>query len=240
MEPILFVRADHDETFGVAPAAFAEIDRATTVWDAIGGEPVPDLGDVSAVIVFGSAFNTEHADEQPFLYGVREVIQQTLERRLPYLGICFGAQALAWSLGSSVHRAPVREIGFVPIRRTAAAAADPFLDLLVDGEPAFQWHMDTFELPDGAVLLATNDTVANQAFRLGDRTWATQFHFEVDRSEIEAWIAGFGDEALDTEWGRSAEDLRAEAVALGDAHEERGRRLFQRFAELVATATTTT
>ena len=137
-----------------------------------------------------------------------------------------------------MHRAPVREIGFVPIRRTAAGATDPFLDLLVDGEPAFQWHMDTFQLPDEAVLLATNDAVANQAFRLGDRTWATQFHFEVDRAEIEAWIAGFGDEALVTEWGRSAEDLRAEAVTLGNAHEERGRRMFQRFAALVETATT--
>jgi GMP synthase-like glutamine amidotransferase len=238
MGPILFVRADHDETFGVAPAAFAEIDRATTVWDAIGGEPAPDLGEVSAVIVFGSAFNTEHADEQPFLYGVRDVIQQALKRELPYLGICFGAQALAWALGSSVHRAPDREIGFVPIRRTAATAADPLLDLLVDGDPAFQWHMDTFELPDEAVLLATNDTIANQALRLGNRTWATQFHFEVDRAEIESWIASVGDAELATAWGRSAGELRDEAAALGDAHEERGRRMFQRFAALVETATT--
>ena len=58
MDPILFVRADHDESFGVAPAALAEIDRPYVVWDAIGGEPVPDLGDASAVILFGSAFNT--------------------------------------------------------------------------------------------------------------------------------------------------------------------------------------
>jgi len=233
MGPILFVRADHDETFGVAPAAFAEIDRATRVWDAIGGDPAPDLGDASAVIVFGSAFNTEHADEQPFLYGVRDIIQQTIARELPYLGICFGAQALAWALGLRVHRAPEREIGFVPIRRTAATAADPFLDLLVDGDPAFQWHMDTFELPEEAVLLATNDRIPNQALRLGDRTWATQFHFEVDRPEIESWIAAVGDAELATAWGRKADDLRAEAAALGEAHEERGRRMFQRFATLV-------
>jgi GMP synthase-like glutamine amidotransferase len=236
MGPILFVRADHDETFGVATAAFAEIDQAISVWDAIGGEPAPDLGGVSAVIVFGSAFNTEHADEQPFLYGVRDVIQQALARKLPYLGICFGAQALAWALGLSVHRAPVREIGFVPIRRTSATADDPLLDLLVDGDPAFQWHMDTFELPENAVLLATNDTIANQALRLGDRTWATQFHFEVDRLEIESWIAAVDDAELATAWDRRADDLRAEAAELGQAHEERGRRIFQRFAELVETS----
>jgi GMP synthase-like glutamine amidotransferase len=103
----------------------------------------------------------------------------------------------------------------------------------VDGDPAFQWHMDTFELPEDAVLLATNDTIANQALRLGERTWATQFHFEVDRPEIESWIAAVDDAELATAWGRSAVDLRAEAAELGQAHEERGRRIFQRFAELV-------
>lgn len=235
MDPILFVRADHDETFGVAPAAFAEIDRAYTVWDAIGGEPAPDLSGVSGVILFGSAFNTEHADEQPFLYAVRDIVRQTIARELPYLGICFGAQALAWALGLSVHRAPEREIGFVPIRRTDATASDPLLGLLVDGDPAFQWHMDTFELPADATLLATNDTVTNQAFRLGACTWATQFHFEVDRPEIDAWIDGMGDEQLRSEWGRDVQELRAEAASLGAAHEKRGRRIFQRFSTFVET-----
>ena len=233
MEPILFVRADPDETFGVAPAALAEIGRSFVVWDAIGGGPAPDLSTTSAVILFGSAFNTEHAEEQPFLYAVRDLVRDTLARELPYLGICFGAQALAWALGLSVHRSPVREIGFVPIHLTAAAHADPLLDLLVDGDPAFEWHMDTFELPEGATLLATSDGVINQALRLGDRTWATQFHFEVDRPEIDAWIEGMGVEELRTTWGRSAEELRAEAVQLGAAHELRGRRMFQRFTLLV-------
>jgi len=235
MDPILFVRADHDETFGVAPAAFAEIDQPYTVWDAIGGEPAPDLKGASAVILFGSAFNTEHADEQPFLYAVRDLVRDTLASQLPYLGICFGAQALAWALDLSVHKAPVREIGFVPIRLTEATAADPLLDLLTDGDPAFQWHMDTFELPEGATLLATSDQVTNQAFRLGDRTWATQFHFEVDRPEIDAWIDGMGAGELSETWGRTADELRAEAAMLGAAHEIRGRGLFQRFARLVET-----
>jgi GMP synthase (glutamine-hydrolysing) len=231
MNPIQFVRADHDETFGVAPEAFAGIDQPYVVWDAIGGEPPPDLGAASAVIVFGSAFNTEHADAQPFLYEVRDVIRETLKRELPYLGICFGAQALAWALDVPVRRAPVREIGFVPIRRTAATDGDRLLDPLADGEPAFQWHMDTFDLPAGATVLATGAQVTNQAFRLGERTWATQFHFEVDRAEIGTWIEGMGD-ALEADWGRRADELRAEAAALGPAHEQRGRELFVRFARI--------
>ena len=238
MDPILFVRADHDETFGVAPAAFAEAGRAFVVWDAIGGAPAPDLAAVAAVVVFGSAFNTEHADEQPFLYAVRDLIRETRAIDLPFLGICFGAQALAWALDVPVRRAPTREIGFVPIRRTTAADGDPLLSLLVDDQPAFEWHMDTFDLPSGATLLATNDTVTNQAFRLGDRTWATQFHFEVDRAEIDAWIEGTGAAQRLGAWGRTPEDLRGEAASLGEAHEQRGRRIFQRFIEFVESTAT--
>jgi GMP synthase (glutamine-hydrolysing) len=165
------------------------------------------------------------------LYEVRDVIRETLKRELPYLGICFGAQALAWALDVPVRRAPVREIGFVPIRRTAATDGDRLLDPLADGEPAFQWHMDTFDLPAGATVLATGAQVTNQAFRLGERTWATQFHFEVDRAEIGTWIEGMGD-ALEADWGRRADELRAEAAALGPAHEQRGRELFVRFARI--------
>jgi len=234
MDPFLFVRADHGETFGVAPEAFAGIDRPFEVWNAIGGQPAPDLDGIAAVVVFGSAFNTEHADEQPFLYAVRDLIRATLDRDLPYLGICFGAQALAWALDMPVRRAPVREIGFVPIRSTDATDDDPLLGSWVDGDRAFQWHMDTFDLPPGAVSLATGDDVHNQAFRLGSRAWATQFHFEVDRAEIGAWIDATG-ARFEDDWGRSPEDVRTEAAALGPSHEERGRELFRRFARIAQT-----
>ena len=68
-----------------------------------------------------------------------------------------------------------------PLRPLAAAADDPLLSHYTDGDPVFQWHMDTFDLPGEAEQLATGDEVAAQAFRIGDRTWATQFHFEIDR-----------------------------------------------------------
>ena len=63
-------------------------------------------------------------------------------------------------------------------------------DLLSLGTlPVVQWHYDTVtRLPDGAVLMASSDRYAVQAFRLGDSAWGVQFHPEVTLAQIESWI----------------------------------------------------
>jgi GMP synthase-like glutamine amidotransferase len=227
-------RCDAEETFGIAPAALEAAGATTAVWEALDGEPRPALDDVSGVVLFGSSFNVEHADEQPFIKEARELTLDAIERGVPYLGICFGAQVLAWSLDAPVTKAPVREVGYVPVRPTAAAASDPLLSHYRDGDAGFQWHMDTFDLPAGSALLATGDRVTNQAFRVGDRTWAVQWHFEIDRPELETWIEVFEATAgpLEPAWGKSPAALRAEADRSQAEHEARGREVFARFAAI--------
>jgi GMP synthase (glutamine-hydrolysing) len=125
----------------------------------------------------------------------------------------------------------VREVGYVPLRRTGAAAGDPLLDHYMDGDMVFEWHMDTFALPPGATLLATGDDVENQAYRLHDTTWATQFHFEIDRAEIELWVNEVAD-TVEADWGKTGEQLRAEADRFQAAHERAGAEVFRRFAKV--------
>jgi GMP synthase (glutamine-hydrolysing) len=126
-------------------------------------------------------------------------------------------------------------VGFHALRPTAAAADDPLLAAVADGDMAFQWHMDTFTLPEGAQLLVKGDAVANQAFRIGDRTWGVQFHFEVDRPEIELWFKMFSAEGdLRAIWGKSADQMLAEADRFLTDHERRGRDIFERFVRVAA------
>ncbi len=90
--------------------------------------------------------------------------------------------------------------------------------------------MDTFEPPAGATLLATGDHVRHQAFRVGERAWGIQWHLEIDRPELESWLDIFGMEGdLLTEWGKSAEEVRAEADRSWPRTKQRGRELFTRF-----------
>lgn len=232
MRPLLFVKADAAETFGIGPAAVAEAGAEMRTWDAIGGEPPPSFEDVGGVVLFGSSYNVEHADEQPFIHALSALTRETMDRGTPFLGICFGAQVLAWTLGAKIDKAPRREIGYVPIEPLPAAAGDPLLAHYPEGESVFQWHMDTFELPLGAELLVTGDGVANQAFRVGATTWATQFHFEIDVPELDTWIDDVA-ATVEAEWGRSPEQLRAEAAAHHERHEELGSEVFRRFVDVV-------
>jgi GMP synthase (glutamine-hydrolysing) len=236
MEPILLVRCDAAETFGVAPSALAAAGASHVTWDAIDGQARPSLDGVSGVVLLGSSYNVEHADEHAFIKDARDLTLEAIDRGVPYLGVCFGAQMLAWSLDADVTKAPVREVGFEPIRPTSSASGDDLLSHYADGDLVFQWHMDTLELPDGATLLATGDDVVNQAYRVGDRTWGVQWHFEIDRAEVELWLDMFerADGPLESSWGKASGRVREEADRHLSDHESKGREVFTRFARFAA------
>jgi GMP synthase (glutamine-hydrolysing) len=231
MRPVLFVRCDPLETFGIARDAVRDAGAEVRVWEAIEPDAErPDLADVSGVVLFGSTYNVEHADEQPFIKDLRELTLEALDGGTPFLGVCFGAQVLAWALDAEVGKAPVREVGFEPIHPTPAAASDELLSHHEDGDMGFQWHMDTFELPTGAELLVTGEGVQHQAYRVNARTWGVQYHLEIDRPEIHDWLRAYarvGD--LRSEWGKSDEQVLAEAGRHLADHEHRGRETFRRF-----------
>jgi len=234
MKPLLFAKADAAETFGIGHTAVTDAGAQVRVWDAIHDEPAPSLDDVSGVVIFGSSYNIEHVDEQPFIDQLRAITLDALDRGTPYLGICFGAQMIARSLGAEIRKAPVREIGYVPLRPLHAAADDQLLSHYADGDQVFQWHMDTFDLPAEAEQLAAGDQVAAQAFRIGDRTWATQFHLEIDRAEIDLWIDDIGP-ALETEWHTTSARMRTAATAHQARHEHQGTEVFRRFVKVART-----
>ncbi len=236
MKPLLLVKNDPVETFGVAVRALEGAGAPVRVLDAADpAAPRPRLDDLSGLIMLGGTMNVDEVDEHPFLKENRDLTRDAIARGLPYLGICLGAQMLARALDAPVRRAEVKEVGFEPVRPLPAAASDPLLSVWSDGDMVFQWHQDTMDLPPGAEALATGDRISVQAYRVGDVAWATQFHFEVDAAELELWL----DEAsqfmdLREVWGKSPADIRAEAALHMEVHEEKGSAMFARFAEIAA------
>lgn len=234
MKPVLLVRNDVDESFGIAPGALAGAGcDLRTVNMTRDGASLPPLDEVSAVVMFGGSANVDQTDRYPYLAGVRAYGLEAVERGVPYLGVCLGSQLLARALGREVARSPSREIGFEPLRPTADAASDRLLGTFTDRDMVFQWHEDTHDLPDGATLLATGDRVLVQAYRVGGTAWGIQFHQEIDAVELRAWVdLADAETDLEAAWGKSARTLRAEAERFIVDHEHRGRELFRRFGEV--------
>ncbi len=149
----------------------------------------PSLDGYHGMVVLGGPMNVDQVDEYPHLATEVELIAEAIEREMPILGICLGAQLLAKALGAKVRANGVKEIGWTEIKRTPAGRDDPLFSHFRDVEPVFQWHGDTFDIPEGAVHLAKNDDCPNQAFRYGETAYGLQFHLEVDRPLIDRWLA---------------------------------------------------
>lgn len=164
----------------------------------------PDVSRYNGLVVLGGPMNVDQSDRHPHLTTEIAAIREALARGIPILGICLGAQLLAAALGAHVRPHTVREIGWYPLNPTPDAEKDPLCRHLGEQQHVFQWHAYTFDLPPGAVHLASTPTCPNQAFRYGDRAYGLQFHLEADEHLIQRWL--------------HVPEFRVEAESAGPAH----------------------
>jgi GMP synthase (glutamine-hydrolysing) len=137
------------------------------------------------------------------------LLHAAVDRDVPVLAVCLGAQLLACALGARVERLPRRTVAWLELEPTAAGADDPVVGALPAPVAALHFNEDGFGLPPGVVeLLRPGPSVS--AFRAGQRAWAVQFHPDVDRTMLEGWYAlGWHEEAGVDEAAARAADTRA-------------------------------
>jgi GMP synthase (glutamine-hydrolysing) len=148
----------------------------------------PDVSRYDALIVLGGPQMPDEGHTFPHLNVEMRCIEQALKRELPVLGICLGAQLLAYTLGGGVRPLRDWEIGWYELQPTHQAAGDPLFCALPEPHPVFQWHGYTFDLPQSALHLARCDSCENQAFRYGSNAYGLQFHLELDERLINRWL----------------------------------------------------
>lgn len=185
-------------------------DVGTVDWDSL-AKANPDL-----LIVLGGPIGAYEESNYPFLKTEIRLIASRLEAGQPTMGICLGAQLIARAAGSHVYPGAVKEIGFAPIALTEAGKLSCLSGFARD-PMTLHWHGDTFDIPEGAVHLASTTDYANQAFSIGQNIIGFQFHPEAGGPGFESWLIGHAAELsaarIDIPEFRAQANLYAPALA---------------------------
>jgi GMP synthase-like glutamine amidotransferase len=195
------------------------------------GELLPEsLDGYDALVVLGGEQHAYHAE--PWFPACEALLRTAVQRRIPTLAICLGAQLLAAAHGGTVAAGRAGpELGPALVARRDAASSDPLFARVPFTPDVIQWHHDEItELPAGSVLLAASTRYPHQAFRLGDAAWGLQFHIEPDPAMVAQWAGG--DAKLLRRLGFDPDRLRAAAAAVMDDLAEVWQPFAARFAAL--------
>ncbi|WP_164118321.1 glutamine amidotransferase [Stenotrophomonas maltophilia] len=174
--------------------------------DALDSAETADL-----LVVLGGPISVNDTETYPFVTDSITLLQRRLQRKLPTLGICLGAQLMAHALGADVAASGGKEIGFAPLLLTDEGQRSPLQAL--QGIPVLHWHGEAFELPTGAKRLASTPACRHQAFAIGHHALALQCHPELDARQFERWLIGHTLELAQA--GIDPNDLRAQARRYG-------------------------
>jgi GMP synthase-like glutamine amidotransferase len=184
----------------------------------------PNLDDYDLIIPLGAPWGAwDDACIGNWLQPELDWIRTAVETNKPVLGICFGGQLIARSMGGSVGRAPTCEIGWKDVWTDRPE--------IVPSGPWFQFHYDRWELPPGAIEIARNP-LASQAFIL-NRSLALQFHPELIGSALQGWL-DWGGRSLVEKDGQDPDVMMAQTYAYEEAATARTYKLIDSFLRDVA------
>jgi len=148
------------------------------------------LDTVSGIVSLGAHAGVLDEPQHEWMQYERTIMERALEREIPLLGLCFGAQLLASVAGGDFRPSPVTEVGWTRVSMAPEARADPVFSVLEREIDAFHFHYDSYTLPQSVAVLGETDGII-QAFRVGRAAWATQFHLEVGLSQQLAWLTTY-------------------------------------------------
>tara|TARA_B100000700_G_scaffold330010_1_gene454145 strand:- start:1950 stop:2690 length:741 start_codon:yes stop_codon:yes gene_type:complete len=132
-------------------------------------------------------------DNYPWLSKEVKLIQDLFKLNIPMLGICLGAQLIAYAAGGgirplfdSVKNKYTPELGWLPI----SFISNNLCPFNVFEEPFYvlHWHGDQILLPNSATLLASSMRCKEQMYKIGNKIYGLQFHLETINNDIFKWL----------------------------------------------------
>jgi GMP synthase (glutamine-hydrolysing) len=199
---------------------------------AFEGQPIPDaVGESSGLIIMGGPMGVYGTDRFPFLRREMKLMEAFLEAQRPIPGVCLGSQLLAAAIGATVRKGRKKEIGWFPVGLSPASGQDRLWSKQPSRFVAYHWHGDIFDLPKGAVPLASSEITPVQSFRFGDLAYGILFHLEVTERHISKMLNEFAGEIQRENLDPGG--ILKQAESLLPPLQQIGSKVFRRWVELV-------
>ena len=187
------------------------------------GERLPAVGEVERLVVMGGGMSVNDEAELPWLREEKAFVRACVAAGKPVLGVCLGAQLIASTFGAAVYRNGEKEIGWWPLQKVDGANRHPLGGALPEGAEVFHWHGETFDLPDGAVWLASSGACRHQAFALGRNVLGLQFHLETTEQSARELIEGAAGDLVAGRFVQTAVEMLARPERFAAVNAQMGR-----------------
>ncbi|MFO0795057.1 MAG: type 1 glutamine amidotransferase [Candidatus Brocadiaceae bacterium] len=156
------------------------------------GDKVPKLKkEFQAVICLGGPMNVYEEEKYPFLRDEDIFLRKVVDEEVPYLGICLGAQLIAKATGAKVTKNAAKEIGWYKVVLNDDGLKDDLFKDFPEVFKVYQWHGDTFSIPQGGKRLAFAELCQNQVLKYGRNIYGIQFHVEIKKDMIVQWADAY-------------------------------------------------
>ncbi|MSQ80676.1 MAG: type 1 glutamine amidotransferase [Candidatus Methylopumilus sp.] len=177
-------------------------------------ENVPEsISDYAGIVLMGGPMSVN--DNLPWIDKVIMLIQQAMRFNVPVLGHCLGGQLMSKALGAIVKKNTRKEIGWFSVKTQRNNSQEIqesqkwFNDL--SEFDVFHWHGETFELPENAVHLLSNQNCYHQAYCYLEKHIAFQCHIEMTPLMVKDWVR---DGMAEIENERNKESIQMPEVIL--------------------------